>query len=85
MPYYTNQNQSSNTGNPNKALWRHVFFIERMMQVIALKAFGTPEAFRQAFFQHANRGDIEMLVNNCPLLSDEQTRQQAEQSALPFR
>ena len=98
MAYYSNyrsNNQNSYQSNnrrsdgkdpsPTRALWRHVFFIERVLQLIALKSYGSKEAFRKDFYQWANESDSEMFQRNLHELVDDELAPADHEEGLPFR
>ena len=95
MAYYGNNYQSNYQSNnrrndgrepsPTRALWRHVFFIERVLQQIALKAYGNKEAFRADFFKWANESDVEMYERNLHELANNEVSPADHEEGLPFR
>lgn len=45
----------------NRALWRHVYFIERLLKCIALRLFESPEELKRCFDSVSRDGDEHLI------------------------
>lgn len=49
------------TPDNNRALWRHVYFIYRVLLVVVVRLFGSKEEFATAFKSVARDGDERLI------------------------